>query len=78
MPVEVLRAQPLDWRSKVQTTFRMQMQASVNTIPTRPVTLFPDEIIFYILHFLNPREVIRLRQVGSVVSHTFVGRRRPL
>ena len=43
------------------------MQASAST---KTATILPDEIIFYILHFLNPREVIRLRLVCSAASQT--------
>lgn len=53
---------------RLQKTLPNEMQSSANTIPTASTLLFPYEIIFYILHFLNPCEVIRLRLVRSSVS----------
>ncbi|KAF8433903.1 hypothetical protein L210DRAFT_3649400 [Boletus edulis BED1] len=44
------------------------MQISSKTIPTKSAVPLPDEIIFYISHFLNPREVVQLRLVSRQFS----------
>lgn len=61
----------------LQTNLSYEMQASADTIQTKSAIFLPDEIVFHILHSLDPHEVIRLRLVRTRASQKFVGPRRP-